>query len=58
MNITLAYKRRKELVNDTHLFDGYLQENDVRLKLEGKTFAELIFKFSECLRGLVLTPHD
>jgi hypothetical protein len=58
MKLILAYKRRKALVDDTHLFDGYLQEDSVRLKLEGKTFAELIFKLSERLRGLVLTPHD
>lgn len=58
MKLILAYKRRKALVDDTHLLDGYLQEDSVRLKLNGKTYAELIFELSERLRGLVLTPHD
>lgn len=58
MKIILAYKRRPELVDDIHLFDGYLQEDNIRVRLEGKTFAELIFKLSERLCGLVLTPHD
>ena len=58
MKLILAYKRRPELVDDTHLFDGYLQENKLRLKLEGKTFAELIFELSNRLLGLVLTSHD
>ncbi len=51
MKIVLAYKRREELVNDAHLFDGYILENQSETRLNGKTFAELIFTLSEVVRA-------
>jgi hypothetical protein len=51
VKIVLAYKRRKELVNDTHLFDGHLMDGAIKYKLDGKTYAELIFAVSEVMKG-------
>lgn len=51
MKIVLAYERRPELVDDIHLFDGYLMDGAIKYRLNGKTFAELIFAVSEIMKG-------